>query len=543
MIARILTEFDPRTATVDALIRDRARTDTAKTFATYMPEGTRLDYQAFDVLTQRISSGLDAHSVPRGAHVAILMDNSIEQLLAIFGVCRGGRVAVPLNSAARGQLLKYFLTHADCDVLIVESGLHERVADIRTEIPRLRTVYVATVPTRAAKRPPPADGTRQFSELLEAPIRKDWQRPRFSDLAMLMFTSGTTGPSKAIMFSHAQIVYWGLDVAFHHEYVADDIAYVFLPLFHGNALLGNTMGALAARASIALTDRFSVSRFWGEVRASRATVSNGVGSIAEFLWSQPASDSDRDHLLRRFHLVPVPRFAREFEARYGLKIMSAFGPTDYCLGAYFNSANPREKLGAAGLPRRNVDLRVVDQNDMETPIGAPGEIVLRNLVPWAASLGYYKAAEQTVESRRNLWFHTGDRGYFDSDGYLWYVDRIKDSIRRRGENVSAYEVEEVVRSHPAVLDVAVYAVRAESAEDEVAMSVVLRPDASSTPDELVRHCCTNLAYFMVPRYVEIVRELPMTLSMKVEKYKLRQRAESCLAGMWDREASGIRLTR
>jgi crotonobetaine/carnitine-CoA ligase len=223
--------------------------------------------------------------------------------------------------------------------------------------------------------------------------------------------------------------------------------------------------------------------------------------------------------------------------------MSAFGLTDYCLGTSFNTKSPREKLGSAGLPRRNVDVRVVDADDIDLQPRAPGEILLRNGMPWAASIGYYKAPAQTLESRRNLWFHTGDRGFLDEDGYLWYIDRIKDSIRRRGENISAYEVEEIVRSNPSVLDVAVYPVRSESAQDEVAMSVVLHADKPCKPEDLIQHCVTNLAYFMVPRYVEIVDDLPRTSSMKVEKYKLRQRVESSLGTLWDRESMGTEVSR
>jgi crotonobetaine/carnitine-CoA ligase len=177
-------------------------------------------------------------------------------------------------------------------------------------------------------------------------------------------------------------------------------------------------------------------------------------------------------------------------------------------------------------------VRVVDEEDIEQPLGVPGEIVPRNRVPWAASPGYYKAAEQTLASRRNLWFDTGDRGYLDEDGHLYLTDRIKDSIRRRGENISAFEVEEAVRTHPAVQDGAVYAMRAESAEDEVAMSVVLRAGHTCDEETLLRHCASNLSYFMVPRFVEIVTELPLALSMKVEKYKLGTRAEAERAPRW-----------
>lgn len=544
MIATSLAQYDPRHATLDALIRERTERGPARPFVTYLPERRTLSYGEFDSLTRRLSAGLDAFGLPPQAHVAVIFENCLEQLIATFGVNRGGRVTVPINASARGELLQYFLAFADCSAVIVEARLYPRVAELQAQLPQLRHVFVANIASRPEPVPAWCEQVRPWEELLAAAADAPAPRvPGYRDLAMLMFTSGTTGPSKAIMFPHAHITYWGLEVAHHHEYTPEDIAYVFMPLFHGNALLGSTMATLAAGSAMALTHRFSVSRFWDDVRASGATVTNAIGSVVDFLWAQPESPADRQHQLRRFHAVPVPRYGHAFEARFGLSFMSAFGLTDYCLGTSFNTRHPRSKLGSAGTARTNIEVRVVDEEDIEQPAGVPGEIVLRNRVPWAASPGYYKAPEQTLASRRNLWFHTGDRGYLDADGHLFFTDRIKDSIRRRGENISAFEVEEAVRTHPAVQDVAVYAIRAESSEDEVAMSVVLHEGHRCDEEALVRHCAANLSYFMVPRFVEIVTELPMTLSMKVEKYKLRARAEAERGRLWDRNRSSFQPSR
>ena len=552
-----LLDFDARTATLDAVLADREARWGAKTFLTWLPSGERWSYSAIGDITRRIGAGLALHGVPHGGHVAVLMDNCPQQLFAIWGSCRSGYVTVPVNSAAKGQLLAYFLNHADCAALVVAESLLARFLDIAGTVPAVREVFVVRVP-REAREDRPAEPVpawqpgqvlasgavlNDFSALESAPLPEQHAAPpAFGSLAMLMFTSGTTGPSKAIMFSHAQLIYWGTDVAFHHEYTPDDVAYVFLPLFHGNALLGSTMGSLMAGASIALAPRFSVRNFWRHVRESGATVFNGVGVVTNFLWKQPPSPLDRDHSVRRCHLAPVPGFAKDLEERFGMKIMSAFGLTDYCLGAAYNTQSRRDKLGSCGLPRAGVDVRIADADDFELPRGTPGEILLRNNNPWGASLGYYKQPQATLESRRNMWFHTGDRGWMDDDGYVWYTDRIKDAIRRRGENISAFEVEEVIRTHPAVADVAVYPVRALS-EDEVAASVMLREDVAFDPADLLRHCSKNLAYFMVPRYIDVVDSMPMTLSQKIEKYKLRQQAEARLDSLWDREREGIAVTR
>ncbi|MBV7482619.1 AMP-binding protein [Bordetella sp. BOR01] len=555
-------DFDARTATLDEVLAERARRCAGKTFMTWLPTGQQWSYGDIDAQTRRLGAGLARHGVATRSHVAVLMDNCPEQLLAMWGAARAGYVTVPVNAAAKGQLLAYFLSHADCAALIVEEALLPRFLEICETVPLVTQVFVVRVPRDGAATPAApaawqpgqalASGARlvDFADLMAPPATPmpagepaaPREAPRFSDLAMLMFTSGTTGPSKAIMFSHAQLVYWGTDVAFHHEYTPDDIAYVCLPLFHGNAFLGSTMGSLMAGSAIALAARFSVSNFWRHVRESGATVFNGVGAVTNFLWKQAPSPDDRNHRVRRCHLAPVPSFAAEFEQRFGMQIMSAFGLTDYCLGAAYNTQSRRDKLGSCGLPRAGVEVRIVDEDDFDMPLRTPGEILLRNNNPWGASLGYYKQPDATLASRRNLWFHTGDRGWMDEDGYVWYTDRIKDAIRRRGENISAFEVEEVIRTHPAVADVAVYPVRAAS-EDEVAASITLRPGASFDGADLLEHCNRNLAYFMVPRYIDVVESMPMTLSQKIEKYKLRQQAEARLDTLWDRERAGVLVAR
>jgi crotonobetaine/carnitine-CoA ligase len=546
-----LPGYDARTSTIDRVLRDRGQQWGDKTFLNWLPTGTAMSYRQLDELTLRVGSGLAAAGVEVGSHVGVLMENCPEQLLAILGPARCGFVSVPLNAAAKGQLLAYFLNHADCTALIVEEALLSRFLEASEMLPRVHHVFVVRPDRGESKQKPSLIDSvgehvmHEFEGLLDAPALLPDGAPAFSDLAILLFTSGTTGPSKAIMYTHAHFIYWGSDVAFHHEYTPHDIAYVFLPLFHGNALLGSTMGSLMAGASIALTYRFSVSKFWEHIRNSGATVFNGVGAVTNFLWKQAPSPSDLDHQVRRCHLAPVPGFAKGFEERFGMTIMSAFGLTDYCLGAAYNTKSRRDKLGSCGLPRAGIDLRVVDENDFDMAPGEPGEIVMRNNNPWGASLGYYKQPEATSASRRNLWFHTGDRGSIDADGYVWYTDRIKDAIRRRGENISAFEVEEVIRTYPAVSDVAVYPVHAETSEDEVAVTITLKPGESEnfSYESLIKYCSHNLAYFMVPRYVQVAKEMPMTLSQKVEKYKLRREAESDLSALWDRERAGITITR
>ncbi len=241
--------------------------------------------------------------------------------------------------------------------------------------------------------------------------------------------------------------------------------------------------------------------------------------------------------------TPLPRFAPEFEQRFGMRFVSGYGLSDFGPVAAFTLSDPASKLGSCGKPRFGYEMRIVDGDDFDVPVGQTGEIVLRTNLLWDIASGYYKNPQATVETWRNGWFHTGDRGYLDGDGYLWYVDRKKDAIRRRGENVSAFEVEQVLLRHPAIADVAVYAVDADTAEDEVAAAIILREGATLSEAELIEHAQKNLAYFMVPRFVRIEADLPRTLTGKIEKYRLREDAKKDPTGMWDREKAGIVVKR
>ena len=549
-----LSEFDTKKAMLGQQLAEKAGRIGAKVFLNNLADGRQFTYAQINELTLRIGNGLVAAGVPYGGHVGVLMENCPEQLFSMWGTTRAGFVTVPINTGAKGALLSYFLGHADCIGMIVERALLDRVMEVAPNLPRLKYIFVAdiargdaTIAEAAAPEgtyPTPAHVTMgTYTDLVAAPATPLAREPKFTETAMLMFTSGTTGPSKANIFCHAQLIYYGADVGTHHEYIPDDIAYVYLPMFHGNAFLGSTMGMFMADGAIALVTRFSITNFWRDVRESGATIFNCLSSIVNFLWNAPPSEDDRNHKVWRVHLAPVPGFALDFETRFGVRILSAYALTDFGMGTYYNAQLRRDKLGSVGLPRVHVELRVVDDDDQNMPSNVPGEIILRHKLPWCSTLGYYNAPEATLASRRNLWFHTGDRGVIDEDGYIWFTDRLKDAIRRRGENISAYEVEEAIRSHVDVEDVAVYPVKAESSEDEVACSVMLKPGATLDQEGLIRHCNRNLAYFMVPRYVDFATEFPRTMNSKIEKHKLRAKAEADMGAIWDREREGIVVTR
>lgn len=520
------------------MLADKAAQHPDREFLHYLPDGRRLSFGDLHLLSNRIANGLIASGIKPGAHVAVMMENSPEQLLSYFALGKIGAVAVPINVAARGQLLRYYLQHADTTALIGDGGLLPHLAEIHDVVPEIATIIAL------GERADTLNAVIDFGDLQRAPDHAPDIAVRFSDLAFLLYTSGTTGPSKAIMFTHAYALLYGIDQADNYRYVSSDIVHVCLPYFHANGLLSNTYGPLVSGARVALARRFSASNYWNEVRSSGATALSLLGSIGNVLWSLPPSPSDTDHAVRQAVIVPVPANARAFEKRFGLRFISVYGLTDYCPGAtVFTLDDPPAKLGSGGRPRRDMQVAIFDENDMPVPPGEIGEIVLRSKTSWGTASGYYKMPEATLTSRRNMWFHTGDRGYFDEDGYLFFADRKKDSIRRRGENISAFEVEQAVCSHPGVAEAAAFPMTSPLSEDEVAVAIIAMPGTTVSEAEVIEHCQLNVSYFMVPRYIRFVRDLPRSGTHKVEKYKLKQEAEADRSLYWDREEAGMVVRR
>lgn len=326
-------------------------------------------------------------------------------------------------------------------------------------------------------------------------------------------------------------------------FLEDDVVYTCLPLFHGNAVYAACVPALMAGATVVLSRRFSARAFWDDVRAFDVTQFNLLSSMTNILWRQTPNPLDAQHKVRQCTMVPVPVFAHEFERRFNLKITSSYALSDFGQVSFLPLDHPSDKFRSAGRRRPGVEILIVDDDDKPLPPGESGEICVRNIDQEYAKRYYYKAPEANEQANRAGWFHTGDRGYLDADGYLYFVDRKKDAIRRRGENISSWEVEQAILRHPKVADAAVYAVTSEMSEDEVMASVVCHEGQVLDPAELVRFCEANISYFMVPRYIEFVSDLPRTSTEKVQKNVLRQAAESRLNEIWDREAAGIQLVR
>lgn len=534
-----------RDLTLPNVLRRNALQRRDKVFLNELQTGRAFTYGDMDSWSDRGAHALRKIDVGAGNHVGVLMENSAEHVAAFFSIGKLGAVSVPVNTAARGELLRYYLSQSECTTVIVDASLCGRLVEVLDELPLLKRVVVVgdqeTEVNFAGARPV---GIHHFDSIVQsAGGGRPGAEVQCHDLLMLAFTSGTTGPSKASMLSHAAALTYGTGAAEAQGYRSSDVFYVCLPLFHNNALLAALGAALVCGASVALSRRFSVSRFWSEIRDSGATVTNLLGAMTSFLWSAPPSPQDRDHKLRLASMAPVPKYAREFEQRFGIDVMSNYGLSDFGMATSFTRLDPKDKLGSIGRTRRGFQVRIVDDHDFELPLGQVGEILIRSDEPWRAATGYYRMPEATLAAHRNQWFHTGDRGLCDEDGYIWFVDRKKDCIRRRGENISAFEVEQILMRHPGVAQVAVFAVTTSTNDEEVAAVIVKHEGRALDPREVIDHCRRNMSYFMVPRYLQFRESLPTTENLKVEKYRLKQDFERDIGQAWDREATGILVTR
>ena len=526
-----------------SVIGRRAREDSERTYLRF--EDEHFTFADAHRLTNRLGNGLTRLGVARGEHVALMLDNCPEIAWYFFGIGKIGAVSVPLNTASKGELLARFLRQSRASCIVVAEHLVERIAEVAEQCPELRRCIIVTGrgPQTSNGTPGPAGlASVNHAELMDASDADPGVPVRFDNLVCLMFTSGTSGPSKAIMSTHAHSFSPAIALAKAFGYDRDDVMYTCLPLFHGNAMRSLFI-AMITGGSVAIARKFSASGFFGDLRRYGATQFNLLGAMANILWAQPPSSADRGHGARKCMIVPMPAFAEPFSERFGVQLCSTYALTDFTYVSFLSPSDPKSKWRSAGRAQPDIELAILDADDFPVATGATGEICMRSRRPWVAAQGYYGMPEATVSAWRNLWFHTGDRGYVDEDGYLFFVDRKKDAIRRRGENISSYEVEQIIGQHPAVLDVAAYAVASEMSEDEVMVSVVRKADVGLSEEELLRWCGQQMAYFMIPRYIEFLPLLPRTLTEKVEKYKLQAAAEKRLHEIWDREKHGIKLAR
>ena len=462
---------------------------------------------------------LHAAGIVAGDRVALMCGNRSEFLQIFLGAAWLGAITVPINTAARGPQLRHILSDCGARLLVLEAEFHPRLDLIDLDIEQI-WVIDGTLPALGPNTLPPAD------------IRPD------TTIAVL-YTSGTTGPSKGVCCPHAQYFWWGAITGDLLGVVPGDVLVTTLPLFHTNAL-NAFFQALLHGATLVVEPRFSATSFWTALVEHRATITYVLGAMVPILLSRPPSDHDRAHHARIALAPGVPgHLHAPFTERFGIGLVDGFGSTEtnFVIGTTLDKQIP----GWMGPVYPGFAARVLDEHGRDVPDGVSGELALHTDEPLAFATGYLGLPEKTREAWRDGWFHTGDRVIRRDDGYFRFVDRLKDSIRRRGENVSSFEVEQVLLSHPAIATAAAFPVRSELAEDDIMVALVLRPGQTLAPEALMAFCEPRLAYFAIPRYVAFVDALPATESGKIQKFKLRE--TGILPGTWDRDAAGYRLAR
>ena len=527
--------FDPRVPDADRcvlrpLLDRHAEATPDKVFARFA-DGSEWTYRQAQAIARRTAIGLAALGVKQGDKVLSWLPNGPDALRVWFGLNYLGAVYVPINLAYRGGLLAHVVANSDARLIVAHADLAGRLAEIdRAQLTDAVVLNGATAPIPGLALHPraaldPADGEPPPLEREIAP----W------DMQTIIYTSGTTGPSKGVMSSYLQLYTMGTES--FPALGPDDRFMVNLPLFH----VGGTAGVyamLALGGSIAIVEAFDTASFWRVVTETGTTACVLLGVMATFLVKQAPAPQDRSHTLKRrswCRCARTPRPSRALRLRHLHRVQHDRGVDADPLGPQSCAARHLRP------PRPGVEARVVDENDCEVAPGAVGELIVRTDRPWAMNHGYYKNPEATARAWRNGWFHTGDAFRVGEDGQFFFVDRMKDAIRRRGENISSFEVETEVCAHPAIKEAAAVAVPSEFAEDEVLAVVSLVEGATLDPAELIEFLVPRMAHFMVPRYIRIVPDLPKTPTQKVQKHLLR--SDGITADTWDREKAGLRLRR
>jgi carnitine-CoA ligase len=535
---------DPETWTLDQVLRHHASVRPDAVCLDAPVEDARWTYaEALSSAEHIAGAWLTAGGTP-GDRVAIMALNSSQLVRSWWGAAVGNLVEVPINTNYEGEFLRHQLNVVNPRFAVIDDTFaprFEAIADHARGIERFWVIDTGAGLRDAAIELLTANGwnAAPWEELEQGPT-VDLVPPRPQDLGAIFFTSGTTGPSKGVSMPHSQLYFFAQEVVCLTRLTPADTYLTTTPLFHGNAQFMAVYPVIIAGGRAVIRPKFSASRWIDHVRDSGVTVTNFVGVMMDFAWKQPPRENDRDNVLRAVYAAPTAStIVEQFKERYGIEaFVDAFGLTETCAPILSPYGVPRP-AGAAGLAASEwFDIRLVDpETDREVPVGQVGELVVRPVNPWTCSNGYYGMPEKTVEAWRNLWFHTGDALRMDENGWFYFVDRYKDALRRRGENISSYEIEAAVMGHPAVAEAAVVGVPAdvEAGEDEVLAVVVVSEPVE--PAEILTWCEGKIPAFAIPRYLRIVDELPKTPSQKIRKAVLRDDALD--GNTFDRQATPV----
>jgi len=508
---------DEAYADVSTLVRAKALKNGERE-ALRFPDGS-LSYADLDRHADRVAAGLLGSGIGRGERVAALLYNCRAFVELWFGAARAGVVLVPLNTGLKGSILDYELRDAAPSGIVVDHRLwatYNAVAD-GAAIPRTWGVDLG------GETAGPIPTVPAFAELTSAPPGPAIPAPSPSDPAAILYTSGTTGPPKGAIIPHQKLLTTAGEIGRRSRLSASSVLFTALPLFHCNAQEMTTMTALLHDLTAAFDERFHASTFWESAATHRATHVSLLIAMINILYKQPERPTDRTHAVRTALTAGATReIWPRFEARFGVDLIELYGMTECGCTTLMNPPDA-VRVGSVGTPLGFVEAAVVDDDDRPVPDGERGELIVRPRAPFTMFLGYLNKPEKTAEATRNLWFHTGDFVTRDPDGYYYFVDRKKDVIRRRGENLAPYDVESVLNRHPLVMESVVVGVPSPLGEEDVKAFVQVRPGATADARTLFEFCVAELPFFMVPRYLEFVDEIPKTANQKAQRYLLKGR--------------------
>ena len=539
-------EYQPTKRALGSILEDRAKKNKEKVYLYFKDQ--KVTHQQLNENANRMANGYSLLGIKKGDKVSIMMPNCPEFLYHWFGLAKIGAVDNPINTAYRGDILRHLIVNSGSKLLFVHEQFLDRIQFIQDDLTGLEGVIIYSEGKVKADLKLP---THSFEEIFNSsPKFSPSGEVKSSDPLHIIYTGGTTGPSKGVVLSHNSLYHFATDLISFLGLNNKTLAYTCLPLFHLNHR-STSMYTLLLDGSYAMGERFSARAFWDEIRRHNANHFHFLGGLPLIIYNQQPKPDDAQNPAKTAWGGPIPLdIAEDFEKRFGVKLYNGFYGLTEAGGVTFISAEEADRLKAKGRwdqalgmgreQRHIYEIKLVDDDDREVPNGETGEIICRPARPNSIFAEYANNPKATVEVFRNLWFHTGDLARRDEDGYFHFVDRKKDYIRRRGENISSFEIEKVVNAHPAVLDSAAISATSEVGEDDVRIVITLKKGEFLTPEELMAWCEPRMAYFMVPRYVDFLDDFPRNPVGRIEKYKLRRQN---FTNTWDREKAGHILKR
>ena len=528
-------------------VRHQARAQGEREFLSF-ENGERFSFAEFDRLTDCLATALANLGLTAGDRILGLLTNSKEFMITMIATHKIRAVFVPVNTELRGGFLEHQIINSSPRIIVVDDNLMGRFSSFDPSETGIETVVgVGDESSPDISRLgllAEVSQVRMDSLLDTTPNTEKLADPSPSDVCTIMYTSGTTGPSKGVLMPQGHCYLFALGIVAAMELTEQDRYFCCMPLFHANGLFMQVYASLLAGSSCHVTKRFSVTDWLNIVREENITVTNALGVMPEFIFRSPPSPNDRDHKMTRILAIPVAEeWGVAMQERFGVKLRQGFGMTEVNMVAYSDLDDP-VMSGCAGPPLSDFfEVIIADpDSDVELPRNQVGEILVRPKIPFCFNVGYFKMPDKTVEAWRNLWFHTGDAGRMDSEGRLFFVDRIKDRIRRRGENISSYELEQTLNEYPGVIESAAVGLRVPGAggEDEI-KAVIAINGPSPDPEAFLDWCVPRMPRHTVPRYLEFVAELDKTASGKIRKQAIRDAGVT--ENTWDRESIGYVISR